>query len=258
MALLGLSVLLLSGVSAGGSYTTDLLPGLAVHGMGIGAGFVAVTIAATGGVPVRDQGLASGLINTSQQVGAAVGIAVLVSVAASVTAGAAGTPAEQLVAGYQAGYLAAAGAALLGVIVCLLVVKDPATAATNRLPGRRPPDARGPRRRHDDGCARPAGRSETGPVDSLAAQAARRPRRPRRRVRGGDRCGLTATTRSLHARRPPDACPALGAPARPHGKHARAGVRSRGRPGVAGVLSCEQSAAAASLVPVSCPAGAGR
>jgi EmrB/QacA subfamily drug resistance transporter len=128
MALLGLSVLLLSGVSAGGSYTADLLPGLAVHGLGIGTGFVAVTIAATGGVPVRDQGLASGLINTSQQVGAAVGIAALVSVAASVTAGAAGTPAQQLVEGYQAGFLAAAGAALLGVLACLFVVRDPASA----------------------------------------------------------------------------------------------------------------------------------
>jgi len=51
-----------------------------------------------------------------------------VSVAASVTAGADGTPAEHLVAGYRAGNLAAAAAALAGVLAALFVVRDPSSA----------------------------------------------------------------------------------------------------------------------------------
>jgi len=70
-------------VRVGGSYTYDLLPGFILMGIGMGATFVAVTIAATTGVPPRESGLASGILNTSQQVGGALGLAILTGLATS-------------------------------------------------------------------------------------------------------------------------------------------------------------------------------
>lgn len=52
-------------------------------GLGMGATFVAITIAATSGVPAKKSGLASGLLNTSQQIGGALGLAILTGVATS-------------------------------------------------------------------------------------------------------------------------------------------------------------------------------
>jgi EmrB/QacA subfamily drug resistance transporter len=75
----------LSHIHVGGDYWTSVLPGLIIMGIGMGQIFVAVTIAATAGVPHHESGLASGLLNTSQQIGGAIGLAVLTGVA---TAGA--------------------------------------------------------------------------------------------------------------------------------------------------------------------------
>ncbi len=66
-----------------GSYVHDLLPGFALLGLGMGATFVPITIAATSGVSGRESGLASGLLNTSQQIGGALGLAILTGVSAS-------------------------------------------------------------------------------------------------------------------------------------------------------------------------------
>jgi MFS family permease len=66
-----------------GSYVRDLLPGFILMGLGMGATFVAITIAATSGVSGRESGLASGLLNTSQQIGGALGLAILTGVSAS-------------------------------------------------------------------------------------------------------------------------------------------------------------------------------
>lgn len=74
---------LLAGVPADASYAADLLPGLLIFGTGLGMAFVAASIGALEGVAERDSGLASGLINTMQQVGGALGVAVLATVALS-------------------------------------------------------------------------------------------------------------------------------------------------------------------------------
>jgi predicted MFS family arabinose efflux permease len=63
-------------IPAAGSYATDLLPGYLMVGVGIAFAFVPVSIAALAGVAEREAGLASGLINTSQQIGGALGVAV--------------------------------------------------------------------------------------------------------------------------------------------------------------------------------------
>src|SRR3982751_6892720 len=72
-------------VSVGGSYLGDLLPGFLLIAIGIGFSFVPISIAALAGVEPAQAGLASGLINTSQQIGGALGIAALSSIATSTT-----------------------------------------------------------------------------------------------------------------------------------------------------------------------------
>src|SRR3954447_536067 len=102
---------LLTGVPVDGSYAGDLLPGLLPMALGMGLTFVPITLLGTGNVGPEDAGLASGLFNTSQQVGGALGLAVLSTLAAN-RAGAAATPAA-LVSGYHVAF--AAGAAMLGL-----------------------------------------------------------------------------------------------------------------------------------------------
>jgi EmrB/QacA subfamily drug resistance transporter len=99
----------LSGVPVGGSYVTDLLPGLVVMSLGLGAVFVAVTTAANAGVPADKAGLAAALLNASQQLGGALGLAIFSAIATSRTTDllAAHAPtAEALTEGFQRALLA--------------------------------------------------------------------------------------------------------------------------------------------------------
>jgi MFS family permease len=64
----------------------SILPGLLIMPFGLGLSFVSITIAATTGIPPGESGLASGLLNTAQQIGGSVGLAILSGVAASATA----------------------------------------------------------------------------------------------------------------------------------------------------------------------------
>jgi EmrB/QacA subfamily drug resistance transporter len=73
----------LSHLPVHGTFWGNIAPGLILLGLGMGATFVSVTIAATSGVPQNESGLASGILNTSQQVGGAVGLAVLTGIATS-------------------------------------------------------------------------------------------------------------------------------------------------------------------------------
>lgn len=96
----------LSGISVDGNYWTDVLPGLIIMGIGMGQIFIAGTIAATAGVPAHESGLASGLLNTSQQIGGALGLAILSGIATAgaktfATAHAATTAPAQLAAAAQ-------------------------------------------------------------------------------------------------------------------------------------------------------------
>lgn len=82
MALLTVGMLLLARIPVDGSYLTDLLPGFLLFALGLGFTSVTAIIAGTSGVSDKEQGLASGLVNTSQQIGNALGLAILVAVAA--------------------------------------------------------------------------------------------------------------------------------------------------------------------------------
>lgn len=79
------AIYLLSRIPVHGSYLTDLLPGLVLMSVGLGAVFVGVTTAANAGVPPDKAGLAAGLINTSQWLGAALGLAIFTAIATSRT-----------------------------------------------------------------------------------------------------------------------------------------------------------------------------
>jgi hypothetical protein len=99
MALTGVGSLLLTQVSVGGSYLGDLFLALQLLGPGIGAAYVAGSIASLTGVAETDAGLASGLNNASFQLGGAVGVAILSTVAVSGAHGA--DPLAALTDGYQ-------------------------------------------------------------------------------------------------------------------------------------------------------------
>ena len=79
----GIGILYLSRFPVAGHYWQNVFPGLIIIAAGMGLGFVSMTIAATNGVAHQDSGLASGLLNTSQQVGGSLGLAVLSGISAS-------------------------------------------------------------------------------------------------------------------------------------------------------------------------------
>ena len=126
MAFLTAGLIFFTQVSVGGSYVTDLLPGFLLIGVGIGFSFVPITIAALAGVEPAEAGLASGLINTSQQIGGALGIAALSTIATSRTEDAvsAGTGVPSaLVDGFTNAFVAGAIIAGIGIVAALTLIR---------------------------------------------------------------------------------------------------------------------------------------
>jgi EmrB/QacA subfamily drug resistance transporter len=113
-------------VSVGGSYVADLLPGFLLIGVGLGFAFVPVSIAALAGATGKDAGLASGLINTSQQIGGAIGLAVLATVSTTRTENllAKGTDqATALTSGFQIAFWVGVGLAVASLIATLVALR---------------------------------------------------------------------------------------------------------------------------------------
>jgi len=127
MALLAVGLVFFAQVSVDGSYWSDLFPGFLVIGLGMPFVFVPVTIAAVAGVSHDQAGLASGLINTSQQIGGALGIAVLSAIATSITSDEMATGTDQaqaLVDGFSTAFWVAAAGAAVGVAAIALFVRQ--------------------------------------------------------------------------------------------------------------------------------------
>jgi len=145
MSIAAVGLVLLSRIPVHGTYAADLLPGLLTMSLGMGLTFVPLTLIAT--TNVEDAGLASGLLNTSQQLGGALGLAVLSTLAANTTsttlAAIAGTPSatarvSALVSGFHVafligGFLFVAGAILMAALVRRADVASIETVATPAL-----------------------------------------------------------------------------------------------------------------------------
>jgi EmrB/QacA subfamily drug resistance transporter len=126
MAFLTAGLLYFTQVSVGGAYLGDLLPGFLLIGIGIGFAYVPISIAALAGVQASEAGLASGLINTSQQIGGALGIAALSTIATSQTADAVAAGSAlpvALVDGFTAAFLAGVIVAGLGIVAALTLIR---------------------------------------------------------------------------------------------------------------------------------------
>jgi EmrB/QacA subfamily drug resistance transporter len=125
MSMIAAGLLLFSQISPDGTYLGDVLLPSILCAAGIGFSFVPVTIAATTGVDASESGLASGLVNTSRQVGGSLGLAILATVATTRTADVAGgmSAAEAATAGFDRAFSVAALFALAGALAALLAAR---------------------------------------------------------------------------------------------------------------------------------------
>ena len=125
----------LSHIPVDGTFWGNVAPGLILLGLGMGGTFVAATIAGTSGVPHHESGLASGILNTAQQVGGAVGLAVLTGIATSTATryienlNLLSAPThEQLTAaavrGFHDGYLIASTFGIVAALIATFVIKQ--------------------------------------------------------------------------------------------------------------------------------------
>ncbi len=148
MVLIAIGLLWFARLPVDGDYVSQILPPMIIAAAGLGFAFVPVTIAAVSGISDNDSGLASGLINTSQQIGGALGLAVLATIASSTTqglveaAGTAGGPQaaqtasrSALTDGFQDAFLAGAGFAILGIVAALMLIR---TSDSKALVGANP------------------------------------------------------------------------------------------------------------------------
>ncbi len=130
LGLISIGLLWFAQLPPDGRYLADLVAPMVISAMGLGFAFVPITIAAVSGVSKDESGLASGLINTSQQVGGALGLAVLGTIAASKTTdlmtianGSQAALPGALTEGFQLAFLVGAGFAILGIVATLMLVR---------------------------------------------------------------------------------------------------------------------------------------
>jgi predicted MFS family arabinose efflux permease len=117
--------LLLTRISGSADYATHVLPAMIILGAGLGMSFVPITISATNGVAPADSGLASGLLNTTQQVGGSLGLAILSTVSATRVTNALGAGSPLPVAlthGFKGAFIVAAALCAVGSVMALALL----------------------------------------------------------------------------------------------------------------------------------------
>jgi predicted MFS family arabinose efflux permease len=117
--------LLLTRLSGDADYASHVLPAMIVLGAGLGMSFVPITISATNGVAPGDSGLASGLLNTTQQVGGSLGLAILSTVSTTRTTDAlhAGSPLpDALTHGFTGAFIVAAALCAIGGVLAVTLL----------------------------------------------------------------------------------------------------------------------------------------
>jgi EmrB/QacA subfamily drug resistance transporter len=128
VCLVVLALLLFARAPVDGSYVTDLLPPFLLIGVGVGTSFPSIMTLAMSGATPSDAGLASGLVNTSMQVGGAIGLAVLATLSTERTESLLESGTGQLSAltsGYHLAYLVGAGLAAIAVAIAVFVLRTP-------------------------------------------------------------------------------------------------------------------------------------
>jgi EmrB/QacA subfamily drug resistance transporter len=130
LVLSAVALVLFARLPVHGRYFSDLLPPFLVSGLGLALAFVPMSIGALTGVEPSDAGVASGLINTVQQVGGAIGVAIVTTVATTVTAhyvhahaGASALGGAALTDGFQVAFYVLAAIAVVGAVIATLVLE---------------------------------------------------------------------------------------------------------------------------------------
>ncbi len=148
LALSAVALVLYARLPVHGSYFSDLLPAFLISGLGLALAFVPMSIGALTGVRAADAGVASGLINTTQQVGGAIGVAIVTTIATTLTGhyvaahpGTSPLGGSALVHGFQAAfYVLAAIAAAGAVLAAILLESQRATTSAIALGEERVPE----------------------------------------------------------------------------------------------------------------------
>jgi EmrB/QacA subfamily drug resistance transporter len=172
LVLVVIALLLFARTPVEGSYVTDLLPPFLLIAVGIGTSFPSIMTLAMSGATPRDAGLASGLVNTSMQVGGAIGLAVLATLSTERTESLENSGTSELVAltsGYHVAYFVGAGLAAIAVAIAVFVLRQPSKAERDAMAaameGGAPPDgANGNGAAPPDGA--PAAGEQTAPAYS--------------------------------------------------------------------------------------------
>ena len=132
LVLLTAALALFARVPVDGTYAVDLLPSMVLFGVGAGLAFPSLMTLAMSGATRSDAGLASGLVNTSLQVGGALGLAILATLATqrtdSLLADGA-SRASALTDGYQLAFIVAAGLVAVGIVIAVTVLRSEKAAA---------------------------------------------------------------------------------------------------------------------------------
>ena len=132
MAFVAAGLALFSQISVDGSYWSEVLPAMVLIGIGAGLSFPSVMTLAMTGVRPEEAGLASGLVNTTLQVGGALGLAVLATLSTNRTGNleASGHGVhDALTSGYQLAFGVGAGLVVLGLVVAITVIRSGSPAA---------------------------------------------------------------------------------------------------------------------------------
>jgi MFS family permease len=135
--LIGIAMLMFARTPVDGRYAVDVLPAMILFGIGAGAGFPAIMTLGMSGATPSDSGLASGLINTSAQVGGAIGLAVLATLASERTTqrladGA--SNAAALNSGYHLAYVVGAALVAVSLVIGAVVLQSPDMSAHAAAP----------------------------------------------------------------------------------------------------------------------------
>jgi MFS family permease len=133
MALVALGLAWLTRAPVDGRWVSDVLPSMLLLGAGAGISFPALMTLMMSGATPEDSGLASGLANTTQQVGGAVGISVLVTLASSRTQSLGGSGAAALTGGYHLAFTVSAVLAAVGALVAATVLRGARAARSGEV-----------------------------------------------------------------------------------------------------------------------------